>query len=350
MEKPVFDPNTPPGEERKSSSYWIQPLFVFVQFIALMSMVGLHLYSRSQINQLRKELSAVRAGSAAFDQSNFQLLELKAYPNCKYDQVMAGLDAMGFRPATYDEFITWNRYLSFEEREQLSSHVMTVFSNQSIVAFDYLSTLCIDEWGRGRMDRYGLDNPTFPRPPLLLIVRKDAPKPPVVEKSVASTSFTESVSIGDVMRKWSSFYYRHFGVQIINFTDLEIPPKPEGDYRLVVVLSGITPNKAYAACEKLFKCWKSRENLDDGFENDVRKAEGHPYAVWLYAGPEEKAPFVDRNSRPTLLERMLLEIQVWEQTGRHLNKRTLTACDSSQYPNGYAPAVYWDDRYGMVVN
>jgi hypothetical protein len=43
-----------------------------------------------------------------------------------------------------------------------------------------------------------------------------------------------------------------------------------------------------------------------------------------------------------LLERMLLELMYYEQTGQHLDARGLTLCSGSRYLDGFVPSVYLD--------
>lgn len=166
-----------------------------------------------------------------------------------------------------------------------------------------------------------------------------------------STSATQDSEL----TRAQAFYSKHFGVTP-DFSGVIIPPKPEGNYRLAVVAQGMTPNKAYDTCAKLFPCWRYRKNLDVVMERDVRKTD-KSYAIWLYAGPEAEEEFANksfndleatRHQRLTLTERLLLEIIYFEETGEHLDRETVTRCDGSRYPEGDVPGVYWYALYGKL--
>lgn len=157
----------------------------------------------------------------------------------------------------------------------------------------------------------------------------------------------------DLLARAQAFYSKHFGT-IPDFSGIiAISPKPEGNYRLAVVAHGMTPNKAYDACAKLFLCWRYRKDLDEVMEQDVRKTD-KSYAIWLYADPEAEEKFdnksfndleATRHQRLTLTERLLLEIIYFDETGQHLDRKTVTRCDGSRYPEGYVPGVCWNDFY-----
>ena len=50
----------------------------------------------------------------------------------------------------------------------------------------------------------------------------------------------------------------------------------------------------------------------------------------------------------TLEERLLLEIEYFKKTGKHLDVENWTLCSGSRYQDGYVPSAYWDgDEFGV---
>lgn len=159
-----------------------------------------------------------------------------------------------------------------------------------------------------------------------------------------------------VREEWQKFYHEHFGVEA-DFTEVEIPPKPQsGSWRLIFLVQGITLNVTLAALRQKFKVWVNGEDLDGSVTVNTRKADKH-YAVWVRTGEEPDAEYLGKSTREadseskvgmTLLERLVLELKYFVETGKHLDAKGVTFCTGSRYSGGSVPSVCWDEPDGGV--
>jgi hypothetical protein len=157
---------------------------------------------------------------------------------------------------------------------------------------------------------------------------------------------------------WIPFYRRHFpdqfyavgGEDAIN-TSLFSPPKPGFGWPLLV-LQGLTPNAAYAACERNFKCWRrSTQDLDAAVALNGREPTS-TYGIHVRNRVEADEEYQDLSANDvavrgiagtTLLERELLELKYWHDTQRHLDLGNVTLCTGSRFADGSVPGAYWND-------
>lgn len=117
------------------------------------------------------------------------------------------------------------------------------------------------------------------------------------------------------------------------------------------IAAGLTCDAIYAAYP--FPKWKWMSgsidvSLDKNFE---RRPEGS-YQSRVKNGVEPDAQHLGKSTSQadpngsigiTLLERMMLELVHFEQTGKHLDIRGVTFCSGSRYRGGYAPDVCLGD-------
>ncbi len=151
------------------------------------------------------------------------------------------------------------------------------------------------------------------------------------------------------LQDWQELYKDCFGEQY-DFSQLKIPAQQSGFDWLVVVAKGMTPQKAYDACVKLFPCRKyTNRGLDEVVNWETRSASQEPYAIWLRArveADEELRNFSAENLKSKsipgngLTERFLLEIMYFWKTGKHLDVKNITLCAGSRCSDGSVPYVF----------
>lgn len=156
--------------------------------------------------------------------------------------------------------------------------------------------------------------------------------------------------------EWEPFYLQHFGITV-DFSEVKIPEAPiEGSWRLVFVPQGLTLNATVVAMRKHFKVWTYNEDLDGNVPINTRTS-ATAYAVWVRVGDEPDAEFLGKSTRAadmegkigiTLLERLLLGLKHFTETGKHLDIKGVTFCTGSRAAAGYVPGVYWSADDGTV--
>jgi hypothetical protein len=164
---------------------------------------------------------------------------------------------------------------------------------------------------------------------------------------------------------WVKFYKKYLNCSAPDFSGLKIPKKPtEGNWRLLVILKGLTNNWVYGACAKQFPCWRYGDNLDKAIPTNERDPKNGSYAVWVRdtveADPVHKNKSADTIKEAglkteTLLERMIHELVYFLETlqdggraGKHLDVNTATLCSGSRHSGGDVPRTYWGDSKFQV--
>ena len=121
---------------------------------------------------------------------------------------------------------------------------------------------------------------------------------------------------------------------------------------VVRVPKGFNANKAYALCKKEFDCWSWYDDFDGIVEERVAtKAYTVEFEPTIEAAEELKNLNANDIKEKylqtiTLTERLLLELQYFKTTGKHLDNYNLTLCAGSRYSDGLVPTCSWlpDDR------
>jgi hypothetical protein len=156
-----------------------------------------------------------------------------------------------------------------------------------------------------------------------------------------------------VLIDWQKFYSDLFDLEV-DLSGLVVPTKEEGFDRLVVVASGMTPQRLYVKCTELFSCWKWTDDDLDSCVQSERSAKDGAYAVWFRDVAEAdddlkglSASDLEKNGilGITLEERLLMELKYFKETGNHLDTKNWTFCTGSRYSSGRVPTVGWD-AYG----
>jgi hypothetical protein len=103
----------------------------------------------------------------------------------------------------------------------------------------------------------------------------------------------------------------------------------------------------------LFPCWKSyNQSLDEAIPTNDRNPQNGTYAIWMRDRVEADEELVNKSADDlkqeaiagnTLLERLLLELKYFGETGKHLDINNVTACTGSRNSDGNVPNVYWND-------
>lgn len=152
----------------------------------------------------------------------------------------------------------------------------------------------------------------------------------------------------DVREDWKNFYKTNFNWDV-DFSLVLIPNRPEGNFRLLFIAKGMTMNRAFDRCKALFKSWRYNDDLDTAIPKNIRTASEH-YAVWVRDGVEPDVEHLGKSTNQvdpdmkigvTVLERVILELKYFSETGNHLDIKGVTFCSGSRYSGGGVPRAYW---------
>ncbi len=155
--------------------------------------------------------------------------------------------------------------------------------------------------------------------------------------------------VKEQIESWQEFYKNLFGIEID--PNLEIPENRKGFNRLIVVGEGLTLNQVYDVCKNHFECCSSDEKVSHN-DRESKKS----YAIWVRQKVEADKELMDFSVNQlkekgvkgiTLLERMLYELKYFLETGRHLDRRSITLCAGSRYSDGHVPVVYWKRKLNI---
>ncbi|MFW0837796.1 MAG: hypothetical protein ACKKL5_02235 [Candidatus Komeilibacteria bacterium] len=162
-------------------------------------------------------------------------------------------------------------------------------------------------------------------------------------------------AITDIRQEWQEFYRKYFRLTV-DFTDVTIPESPDDFSRVVFIPQGLSYADIVKVLKKKFKVYLYTENLDKGIRNDVRTS-NQAYAVCfrerVEADEEWKNTSADMLKEKginsiTLMERLILELKYYDETGEHLDISNVTLCAGSRHPVGVVPGVRWDGGWLQV--
>jgi hypothetical protein len=155
---------------------------------------------------------------------------------------------------------------------------------------------------------------------------------------------------GGSLASWQEFYRNQFDL-VCDFSLLPIPKQRKGFNRLIVVAQGLTIEDIFKKCQKHFPCGKyTTRDLDVAVPTNDRCPKDGPYAIWVRdrveADREHKgrsARYLEQKHIPgiTLLERLLLELKYFLETGQQLDIQNWTLCSGSRRGNDDVPYVRW---------
>ncbi len=162
--------------------------------------------------------------------------------------------------------------------------------------------------------------------------------------------FPDPILSRDPLKQWEALYREEFS-ETHDFSRVKIPKKREGFTRVIIVAKDTTMNRIYAVCEKKFPCWRHTDDLDKGVSTNDRTPTTH-YAILVRDCVEADEELKDLSADDlttqkvngiTLLERLLLELKYFRETGKHLDPQSVTLCSGSRYAGGRVPGADWDD-------
>ncbi|MCC6405001.1 MAG: hypothetical protein IT405_01265 [Candidatus Yanofskybacteria bacterium] len=163
--------------------------------------------------------------------------------------------------------------------------------------------------------------------------------------------FTAVDPYRDVLATWEKLYADHFGMTV-DLSGLRVPDPKPGSTRLIVVVPGLTIESVLAVCAKRLRVWRwTNDNLDTITTSD-RSAVAGPYAVWVRDVQEADPEHANKSYNDlkevgvlgiTLLERLLLELVYFLETGQHLDVSNITLCSGSLSRDGGVPSVDFGD-------
>lgn len=124
--------------------------------------------------------------------------------------------------------------------------------------------------------------------------------------------------------------------------------KQPSDYRTVHISKGLTIKTALAECQKFFPVWRyTGKNLDEIVTSD-RTSEAS-YSIKFKNVQEADDDMQNKSASElkgvktiTLLERLVMELDYFKETGKHLDIENWTLCAGSRNSDGDVPYVYWD--------
>jgi hypothetical protein len=158
--------------------------------------------------------------------------------------------------------------------------------------------------------------------------------------------------------EWGKFYSDILvAIPEPDFSAVQIPPKPiEGSWRLLIILRGLSMNQMLAVMRAKFKTWSYHNDLDASVTVNTRTS-AQSYAVWVRNGVEPDEKYLSQSTRVadpdgkigmTLLERQVLEVKNFVETGKYLDEKGLTFCTGSRFSDGYVPCVCFYPATGLV--
>ncbi len=162
----------------------------------------------------------------------------------------------------------------------------------------------------------------------------------------------------ELLVPWVKFYHDEFNIDLNPSTVHVVPDKKDGFDWLIVVAPGVTIEMVLAVCAKRFKvCRWTNDNLDElTREKTMRFATDAPYGIWVRPRVEADEEHKDQSYDSlqgkilgiTLLERLLLELKHFIETGGHLDISNVTLCSGSLSRDGSVASVYWRAGHGEL--
>ena len=144
---------------------------------------------------------------------------------------------------------------------------------------------------------------------------------------------------------WKNLYKKYFNLDI----DVSLIQEVEGKWVLFIT-KGLTIQQVYDALP--FNKWKYADgNLDKAIPTNDRTS-NKDYVVYVDQNIEADEQFKNKSANDlkktnhtgiTLLERLLLELYYFEETGNHLDVDNITLCSGSRYSGGGVLSVGWCD-------
>lgn len=152
----------------------------------------------------------------------------------------------------------------------------------------------------------------------------------------------EGTKLTKTQKFWVVLYKKYFGMDI----DPSIIKKAEGKWEIFIP-KGLTAQRVFDALP--FPKWQYFKDLDKGISINDRLAD-KDYIVYVNQNIEADEQFKNKSANDlekmnhvgiTLLERLVLELKYFEETGQHLDVNNVTLCSGSRDSDGDVPHVRW---------
>jgi hypothetical protein len=155
------------------------------------------------------------------------------------------------------------------------------------------------------------------------------------------------------IEEWQLFYQKYFEMSL-DFSDVHIPEKPEGEWRLLIIPNLSLKNIRGKFSEYFEFCWVCSDENTVSFNE--RDAKNGAYAIWvedMIEVNEDRKNFSNKEIKgkkiatETLAERLIHGFKFFDETGKHLDmkKYSRTLCAGSRYSNGCIPTVISRKHY-----
>lgn len=149
---------------------------------------------------------------------------------------------------------------------------------------------------------------------------------------------------------WQNFYKKYFKLTL-DFSDVKIPDYQFGFDWIIIIPKGLTIQQVLKAIKSKMKLWLYKDDLSDKdiAHNDRDANNGH-YAVRFRKRVEadEETKNLSANELAkrkiagcTLLERLIMTLAYFEESGKQLDVDNVTLCSGSRYSGGHVPRVGW---------
>ncbi len=159
------------------------------------------------------------------------------------------------------------------------------------------------------------------------------------------------------LSSWGGLSKSLFGLEI---DDAKVPVRQAGFDRLIVVPRGLTLNRVIGVCREQFEnFYCDYSDLDQAVTHNDR-TNATTYAIWVRERVEADEELKNLSANQlkeqgvpgvTLMERLLLELKYFSETGKHLDLENVTLCSGSRCSVGHVPEVGWRvDRRELVVH
>jgi hypothetical protein len=155
------------------------------------------------------------------------------------------------------------------------------------------------------------------------------------------------------IEEWSQFYREVFDLNV-HYSEVRIPPRRSGFYRMIVVAQGLTLKRIIEAAQRDLPVdlGESRRyfSTDEETRGTHDRLPTQTYAVWVrdQVDPDEaysnvRPPVLERRGVPciTVLEHLLFHLKYFRETSRFLDRNERqTVCVGSRDANGALVAVF----------
>ncbi|MFH1668246.1 MAG: hypothetical protein ABH884_04485 [Candidatus Komeilibacteria bacterium] len=154
--------------------------------------------------------------------------------------------------------------------------------------------------------------------------------------------------INAILLEWQEFYRKYFRITV-DFSKVVIPENPGGYSRVILIPKGLKFSQVIKALRRRFKVSLYREDLDKDVIDNIRST-SQSYAILIRDRVEADEELknlsadqlkVQEQDIITLMERLILELKYYDETGEHLDIQNWTLCAGSRSSDGGVPRVDW---------